>query len=265
MLERLHYRPIIASLKPENILVDYFGHVSLCRSHHALPLPRRRPEFHPPRSPRTRSPQSRTKNNEPPTRGDPRATNRPRQFHPSLGSRRGIAGLRHDAYAARQRRVLRFQGTRPSYPLYYDVCTLGEAPRLKVEDFPPPLVWAVRLGNPELTRLLLLGGADANVGYHGLSGRRGRQQQQQQYGHDGETSMRGSWFLCGRVVQLAMDMGYEDIVRLLIVVGALMSGDPIRFGICPVMRVRWCRGPCIWRSRLGSRLRLWMRRARGQR
>ena len=158
MLERLHYRPIIASLKPENILVDYFGHVSLCRSHHALPLPRRRPEFHPPRSPRTRSPQSRTKNNEPPTRGDPRATNRPRQFHPSLGSRRGIAGLRHDAYAARQRRVLRFQGARPSYPLYYDVCTLGEAPRLKVEDFPPPLVWAVRLGNPELTRLLLLGG-----------------------------------------------------------------------------------------------------------
>ena len=147
---------------------------------------------------------------------------------------------------------------RPPHPLYYDICTLGEAPRLQVDDFAPPLVRAVRLGNVELVRLLLPGGADANVGYHGLLGRCGRQQQQQ-YGQDREMSMGGPRFSCRRVVQLAMDMGYEDIVRLLIVVGALMSGDPIRFGICPVMRVRWCRGPCIWRSRLGSRLRLWMR------
>lgn len=105
---------------------------------------------------------------------------------------------------------------RPPHPLYYDICTLGEAPRLQVDDFAPPLVRAVRLGNVELVRLLLPGGADANVGYHGLLGRCGRQQQQQ-YGQDREMSMGGPRFSCRRVVQLAMELGYEDIVRLLIV------------------------------------------------
>ncbi|PKK51403.1 hypothetical protein CI102_3768 [Trichoderma harzianum] len=73
------------------------------------------------------------------------------------------------------------------------------------EDYMPPLVRAVRLGNMELVRLLLAHGADVNVGYHGLHGE------------------RQSLFIdvtCGRVIEAAMELGHRDMVELFLEMGA---------------------------------------------
>ncbi|KAI2619551.1 protein kinase [Hypomontagnella submonticulosa] len=69
------------------------------------------------------------------------------------------------------------------------------------EEFTPPLVRAVKRGHIGIVRVLLSHGADANAGYHGL-----------------EWEPIG--FSCGRVVQLAMELGYQEIVQLLLAYGA---------------------------------------------
>ncbi|KAI1378603.1 hypothetical protein F4677DRAFT_411394 [Hypoxylon crocopeplum] len=78
------------------------------------------------------------------------------------------------------------------------------------EEFVPPLVRAVKLGDVELAGLLLSHGTDANVGYHDLTGNllemsQGREE---------------VMFSCGRVVELAMELGHREIVQLLLVAGA---------------------------------------------
>lgn len=73
------------------------------------------------------------------------------------------------------------------------------------EDYMPPLVRAVRLGNMELVRLLLAHGADVNVGYHEFHGE------------------RLSLFIdvtCGRVIEAAMELGHRDMVELFLEMGA---------------------------------------------
>ena len=79
------------------------------------------------------------------------------------------------------------------------------------EEYMPPLVRAINLGDADLVRLLLAHGANVNAGYHDLS-----------------LLLPGgfsSWFdriymECGRPIQLAMELGHEDLVRLLLENGA---------------------------------------------
>lgn len=79
------------------------------------------------------------------------------------------------------------------------------------EEYMPPLVRAISLGDADLVRLLLAHGANVNAGYHDLG-----------------TLLPGgfpSWFdriymECGRPIQLAMELGHEDLVRLLLENGA---------------------------------------------
>lgn len=68
--------------------------------------------------------------------------------------------------------------------------------------FIPPLIYAVKQDNGDLARLLLVNGADANIGYHGL---------------DSETQLTR---VCGRPIQLAMELKYYDMVQLLLDFGA---------------------------------------------
>lgn len=77
-------------------------------------------------------------------------------------------------------------------------------------EFIPPLVRAVNLGDMELVRLLLAHGANANVGYHDL-----RAELPGLHYESTPPSMA-----CGRVIQLAMDLGHQDMVRLLLNSGA---------------------------------------------
>jgi serum/glucocorticoid-regulated kinase 2 len=87
--------------------------------------------------------------------------------------------------------------------------TVGDAS--EPEEYMPPLVRAINLGDADLVRLLLAHGANVNVGYHDLS-----------------FLLPGgfpSWFdciymECGRPIQLAMELGHEDLVRLLLENGA---------------------------------------------
>lgn len=77
----------------------------------------------------------------------------------------------------------------------------------------PPLVRAVKAGNAELARLLLAHGADANTGFHEMP--RGLP------GCGAESRLLG--MRCGRVVQLAIDLGWQHAVRLLLEYGADIS------------------------------------------
>jgi serum/glucocorticoid-regulated kinase 2 len=87
------------------------------------------------------------------------------------------------------------------------------------DEFIPPLVRAVKLDNLELVRLLLAHGADANVGFHTLHWQEIREP-------DG-LIMHPSMY-CGRVVQLAMDLGRRDMVRVLLEAGAdIGMGQPV--------------------------------------
>ncbi|TFB04981.1 hypothetical protein CCMA1212_002673 [Trichoderma ghanense] len=73
-------------------------------------------------------------------------------------------------------------------------------------EFIPPLVRAVKLGDVGMVRLLLeRGGADANVGYHDLTA------------EGGKKDIR---FSCGRVIELAMELGRRETVKLLLAAGA---------------------------------------------
>lgn len=79
------------------------------------------------------------------------------------------------------------------------------------EEFTPPLVRAVKRGHIGIVRVLLSHGADANAGYHGVN-------------RDVAEMPGLEWepigFSCGRVVQLAMELGYQEIVQLLLAYGA---------------------------------------------
>ncbi|KAF7555758.1 hypothetical protein G7Z17_g1922 [Cylindrodendrum hubeiense] len=102
---------------------------------------------------------------------------------------------------------------RPRNPYYYDHCTFGGFPELEVKHFIPPLVRAVQLGNADLVRALLAHGASANVSYHDLT--RSRQEP-----GDPVPTTPDPKFSCGRVAQLAMELGYSEIVQLLLDSGA---------------------------------------------
>ncbi|KAK1241349.1 hypothetical protein MKX08_001323 [Trichoderma sp. CBMAI-0020] len=73
------------------------------------------------------------------------------------------------------------------------------------EEFIPPLVRAVKMGDVSLVRLLLRHGADANVGYHGLHA---------------SLMLKHIKFGCGRVIQLAMELKRHAAVKLLLAAGA---------------------------------------------
>jgi serum/glucocorticoid-regulated kinase 2 len=79
------------------------------------------------------------------------------------------------------------------------------------DGFMPPLVRAIQCGNGEIARLLLEHGADPNVGYHNLSWSLHAMSQ------GGRQPIE---FSCGRVAQLAMEMGHHHIVPLLFGAGA---------------------------------------------
>jgi serum/glucocorticoid-regulated kinase 2 len=78
------------------------------------------------------------------------------------------------------------------------------------DEYIPPLVRAILLGDVQLVQLLLAHGADANFGYHDL------------YNSlpgisdvDEDFHMR-----CGRPIQLAIDLGHHNVVQLLFHYGA---------------------------------------------
>ncbi|KAL2821915.1 hypothetical protein BJX63DRAFT_427277 [Aspergillus granulosus] len=83
---------------------------------------------------------------------------------------------------------------------------------LEAEDLTPPLVRAARLGNLALVTLLLEHGADVNVAYHDLGGQR-----EGGWPRDSKIPAR---FSCGRAVQIAMEMGFPEVVRVLVDAGA---------------------------------------------
>lgn len=102
----------------------------------------------------------------------------------------------------------------PAHPFFGDYeSNLSRG--LEAEDLTPPLVRAARLGNVALVALLLEHGADANTAYHDLGGRR-----RDGYGCETRDSTIPASFSCGRVVQIAMEMGHCEIVHLLVDAGA---------------------------------------------
>lgn len=76
------------------------------------------------------------------------------------------------------------------------------------DEFIPPLVRAVRIGDVSLVRLLLGNGADPNVGYHDLYG---------------ELGVKYIKFRCGRVIQLAMELKRHETIKLLLAADADIS------------------------------------------
>ena len=84
----------------------------------------------------------------------------------------------------------------------------GSRPLEEVENFTTPLIRAARLGNVPLIRLLLEHGVDEKIAYHNLGGCRDKYQHRD--------AGVPAHFSCGRVVELAMEMGYSSVVQLLI-------------------------------------------------
>ncbi|EHK49813.1 hypothetical protein TRIATDRAFT_51468, partial [Trichoderma atroviride IMI 206040] len=76
------------------------------------------------------------------------------------------------------------------------------------EEFIPPLVRAVKMGDVSLVRLLLRNGANANVGYHDLYA---------------GLMFKHIKFGCGRVIQLAMELKRHECIKLLLAAGADIS------------------------------------------
>lgn len=94
---------------------------------------------------------------------------------------------------------------------------------LEAEDLTPPLVRAARFGNCHLARLLLAHGADANIAYHDLGGRKCDDNPHgygYRYRYETSDSRIPAYFSCGRVIQLAMEMGHTELVRVLVDAGA---------------------------------------------
>lgn len=98
-------------------------------------------------------------------------------------------------------------------PLGLDGCYFRDQGLLRDSDLTPPLARAVRLGNIKLVRLLLAHGADPNAAYHSLCLSHPRE-------HDTAKSLPMPEYFCGRPVQLAMELGLDDIVEALISSGA---------------------------------------------
>ena len=98
---------------------------------------------------------------------------------------------------------------RSEYDFETNWTTFGDSS--EPEEYTPPLVRAVYLGEADLVRLLLAHGANVNVGYHDLSSCL-----------PGGFSYRvNSIFMeCGMPIHLAMELGHEDLVRLLLENGA---------------------------------------------
>lgn len=93
---------------------------------------------------------------------------------------------------------------RPSPPARQEDCQFLDGPYHDItepEDFIPPLVRSVKLGDLDLVKMLLAAGADANVGFHDINFRF-------------ESLHRP--MNCGRVLELAMALGHEEIVQLLL-------------------------------------------------
>ncbi|KAL4879536.1 kinase-like domain-containing protein [Aspergillus karnatakaensis] len=99
----------------------------------------------------------------------------------------------------------------PPNPFYWDYDS-NLSRTISLEDLTPPLVRAARVGNLSLVQLLLEHGADPNVAYHDLGGRR--------EGGEVRDSKIPAMFSCGRAVQIAMEMGYHEVVRVLVDAGA---------------------------------------------
>ncbi|KAH7346768.1 protein kinase [Rhexocercosporidium sp. MPI-PUGE-AT-0058] len=119
---------------------------------------------------------------------------------------------------------------RPPPPHPLDGCYFRDIS--EPEEFIPPLVRAVYVRNTDLVQWLLASGADPNVGYHDLS---------HPLQYDGPTEIG---MACGRVVQLAMELGKQEIVQLLLDSGADVElPQPVwRFHEClPVPRVVYLR------------------------
>ncbi|PTB39433.1 hypothetical protein M441DRAFT_460377 [Trichoderma asperellum CBS 433.97] len=76
------------------------------------------------------------------------------------------------------------------------------------EAFMPPLVRAVHRGDVSLVRLLLRNGANANVGYHDFHA---------------DLGVKYITFSCGRVIQLAIELGRHETIKLLLAAGADIS------------------------------------------
>ncbi|KAM0522406.1 hypothetical protein ACHAPE_001996 [Trichoderma viride] len=94
----------------------------------------------------------------------------------------------------------------PFNPGPYAGCCFGVASL--DEEFIPPLVRAVKIGDVSLVRLLLRNGANASIGYHDL------------IDDLGSTHIK---FGCGRVLQLAMELKRHEAIKLLLTAGAGIS------------------------------------------
>lgn len=133
----------------------------------------------------------------------------------------------------------------PRDPINRDKCDFPGpiGPVLEAHDFLAPLVRAVRLGDTGLVRLLLEHAADANIGYHCGSGHSLPLPHRRHSWKNGTVPTVVN-FACGRAVQLAMELGHDEIVRLLIQSGAdVRLPQPCRinqFHTCPpVARAVW--------------------------
>lgn len=90
--------------------------------------------------------------------------------------------------------------------------------RSEPDEYLPPLIRAVILGDIELVQFLLAYGADSNIGYHDMS----------MLLLPGSHSMEPLYMHCGRPIHLAMELGYADVVHLLLEYGADVElGQPV--------------------------------------
>ncbi|KAL5332235.1 hypothetical protein BJX70DRAFT_384754 [Aspergillus crustosus] len=104
----------------------------------------------------------------------------------------------------------------PQHPFYWDYDS-GLSRTVEAEDFAPPLARAARVGNVTLIKLLLEHGADVIAAYHDLGGWKRV---------TGNRDCKvAAGFACGRAVQIAMEMGFVEVVRVLVDAGAGVDVD----------------------------------------
>ncbi|KAF6842725.1 hypothetical protein CMUS01_02786 [Colletotrichum musicola] len=108
----------------------------------------------------------------------------------------------------------------------------------------PPIVRAARHGDAAVVRFLLNHGADPNAAYHSLTCLKLEWHATWQE----EVELKSSWnigfgFSCGRVAQLAMQLGHQDVVDALLEGGANM-GFATWSGLFQDTPVPWCLG--LW-------------------
>jgi len=122
------------------------------------------------------------------------------------------------------------------------------APKLKFNL--SPIARATRHGDIAMVRLLLSHGADPNTVYHSMHSRVPKWHATWQEATGPEGSSRNRGFLCGRVVQLAMQLGHRDVVDALLEGGAdirLPSSEwPVLRDFSPIKPKHFC--PMVPRS-----------------